>query len=161
MSPALVAETVRTTTGAVTASGIWSLFGLVLLACVTIAGGVFKYWVPWKNAAAAARDNDFARLRAEIEVAKSEAREAVKEAREDARAAQRQAQDAQDRAMRVQRMLDCSQPAISLLIAEIERLDPNSANNAALVQARALMVMAVSGDMGAGAGLAKLVGGIE
>ena len=126
---------VATTTGIWTAVGVW-------VAAITVIGGlltaIVKQWGPWRKQASDERDADFARLREDVREAKSDARKAA------------------DTAQRLENMVACMRPAISILTAEVRRLDPNSATNAAILQVQELMAMAAAGDLGLGPGLRSL-----
>lgn len=86
-----------------------------------------------------AREKDMAGLRADIVSIKADAKEAKDEARR-----------VSDIAQRLENMVACMRPAISILTAEVKRLDPGNPNNPALVQVQELMAMAAAGDLGMG-----------
>lgn len=117
--------------------------GAVLVAIV----GQF---VPWRKQVSDERAADFQRLR-------DDAREARSEAKEARLAAEKAVASVQ----RLENMLACMRPAVSILMEEVRRLDPDADHNAALRQVRELMAMAAAGDFGvmpAIAGLATVKG---
>ena len=103
-----------------------------------IMGLLIRQLGPWRKQASDERDGDFTRLRADIQDIKKEAGEAKAVAQ------------------RLENMVACMRPAISILTAEVRRLDPNNATNAAILQVQELMAMAAAGDMGLGKGLVDL-----
>lgn len=109
-----------------------------------LIGGVFVTLIrtrpALKKIASEDRAADFERLRSDIVLAREESK------------------DAKDIASRLENMVACMRPAISILIAEIRRLDHDSTNNAALMQVTELMTMAATGDLGNFAALTKLAG---
>ena len=117
----------------VTVGTVFSGAGLVAIITLLI-----RQIGPWRKQASDERDSDFARLRSDISEIKREAREA------------------KEVAQRLENMVACMRPAISILMAEVSRLDPNNAVNPALVQARELLGMAATGDFGVVHGLVGL-----
>lgn len=120
--------------------------GAVLVAIV----GQF---VPWRKQASDERAADFQRVRDD-----------AREARADAKEARAAADKAGAAVQRLENMLACLRPAISILMEEVRRLDPDADHNAALRQVRELMTMAAAGDFGvmpALAGLAAVKGAGE
>jgi ribosomal protein RSM22 (predicted rRNA methylase) len=98
-----------------------------------------------KQAANVRRKDDMDGLRDDIIAIKADAKEAKDEARR-----------VSDIAQRLENMVACMRPAISILTAEVKRLDPNNPNNPALVQVQELMAMAASGDMGIGKAMTNI-----
>lgn len=119
--------------GTVTISTVFS--GAGLIAIVTL---LIRQIGPWRKQASDERDADFARIRAESAEAKVEAKAATAAVQ------------------RLESMVACMRPAISILTAEVRRLDPNNATNEAILQVQELMAMAAAGDMGLGKGLVDL-----
>lgn len=119
-----------------TAGWITSIFSGGTFAGILYA--ILKQVGPWRQQSATERDKDFQRLREDIIEVKQNAK------------------DAQAIAQRLENMVACMRPAISILMAEVKRLDPNSATNPAMGQVQELMGMAASGDMGFGNALVRL-----
>ena len=103
-----------------------------------IIGLLIRQLGPWRKQASDERDGDFSRLRSDITEIKAEARSAFAAAQ------------------RLENMVACMRPAISILTAEVKRLDPESSANAALLQVQELMAMAAAGDLGTAHGLVGL-----
>lgn len=151
INPATIAPMIATAKGGSINTGIWTLvsLGTVIVGAIST---VMVAWIrqkgPWaKNASEARaiesqrvadeRASDFQRLRDEIREIRNEAREA------------------RDTSRRLEAANACMRPAISILMAEVRRLDPNP-NNQALLEAQTLMEMAAAGDFGVGRAMAAL-----
>lgn len=119
--------------GTVTLGTVFSGAGLV--AIITL---IIRQLGPWRKQASEEREADFARIRSESAEAKVEAKAASAAVQ------------------RLENIVACMRPAISILTAEVRRLDPNNATNAAILQVQELMAMAAAGDMGLGKGLIDL-----
>ena len=119
-----------TWTSLFTGAGAAGIFGII--------GLIIRQVGPWAKQATEARESDFKRLRADVDRATA--------------AAERASAAAQ----RLENMVACMRPAISILTAEVRRLDPDSATNAAIIQVHELMAMAAAGDMGLARGMIGL-----
>lgn len=142
---AIAGGVLKTAAGSSISSGVWTLVGIAVFAFTTVTVAIVRQWGPWKQVATTEREADFARLRDEIASIKSDAKEAREEARR-----------VSDIAQRLENMVACMRPAISILTAEVKRLDPGNPNNPALVQVQELMAMAAAGDLGLGKALVGL-----
>ncbi len=144
-SPAVAAAMIRTAQGGSISAGVWTLVGVIVTTIGLIAVAVIKQKGPWAKAASDDRAADFVRLREEI-----------RDIKEDAKAAREEARRVADIAQRLENMVACMRPAISILSAEVKRLDPDNPNNPALVQVQELMAMAAAGDLGIGKAMNNL-----
>lgn len=116
-----------------------AILSVLATAALTILGVIAKLWPQLRTIGNARRKDDMDGLRGDIATIKADAKEAREEARRVSEIAQR-----------LENMVACMRPAISILSAEVKRLDPGNPNNPALVQVADLMAMAAAGDMGMG-----------
>lgn len=144
----VAAETVKTAAGGSIATGVWSLVGVVVTSLTVLAVAIVKQWGPWKKAASDDRAADFDRLRQEIVDIRAQARSQSDELHEELKAVRAEAKSAREAVNRLEAMLACVRPAVSILVAEVRRLDPGNEANAAVVQAQDLMAAASVGDFG-------------
>jgi len=99
---------------------------------------IVRQAVPWRKQSLDQRVDDITRLTNEVREARAEAKAAM------------------EATQKLESMVACMRPAISILTTEVRRLDPNAHANAALIQVQELMTMAAVGDFGMGEALRSL-----
>lgn len=141
--------TLATAAGGSIATGVWSLFGLI----VVTVGGVFvayiRQWGPWRKIANDSREADFERLRNDITLLTT--RTLLLESKVEA--ATQNALAANQHAMRSDVKLQAALAACEILLGMVEREMPDARETAIV---KRLLAQAASDDMGIGDGLRKL-----
>jgi len=140
---------VKTTAGASINTGIWA----ILVVLVTTVGGValaiVKEWGPWKKGDTAAREADFARLRADIDAQNARSDKMV-ERIDKAEAA---AKAAEQHASQSDAKLQAALTACELMLGLVEREMPDATE---IKIVKRLLANAASADMGIGDGIRRL-----
>lgn len=125
------AVAVKSTTGALTAAGVWTG---VIIASLALLGYIVKVAPSWRKIGVEERQDDLDRLTGRIDKLET----AVKEAETHAARANEQAHNAE---MSMVTLV----AALQLVMGEVEKLDPG---NKVLIQAREMVAAARTGDFG-------------